>query len=710
MSKWADNNFGGNVASGQTKHVVAYQIEGSFIDEMQVQEQKPYGTEFVVYDDSFNEIDSFNFFYQINEVDGWRIPYYPNIEDMFISKDRWLIVSTGTSTTRYLNGYTHLGRSYIFIDLDDLENLKYDSINEVGDTHTYITASFVVHSHIPRQSLVANDFPFQVTTLGGKEKIVTSAWESQPDLMGRTGVMSEDPWVPALYVHDIDEMIAAGESSPRTVTLDSIPQKILPFEGNGTPVQVGQGSTSQGGYNVYASQDFDIGDAPINQIRHHLPNLSVGTDKIMVSDVSKSHLYEYSNGSLSETPIVIPKKFHGGSINGSQYHFGEQVYYDMIDRPNSSLTYKSSDSNASGVDPSNLSLVEPFQLTEPDNYPNALDIPDVTSSVESGPRELSSYNPDTGFRLPGWQYWVAPRPRISKLDIDFKKDGTYVVSSSSGNIISSGAWLERPVYSGEEYSILSTITKINTTPVSFQINSTGSSTQYIGEGFAPNVDIITTSGTRNVSADEDAGVSVTIQEHSNDPDPLVDSLHLDPSIPITTTLELTVAVSGISAVSSTGFKITLEMILSGIADVDLSPLSPVVIFNTSYGLAYEGDDSYTFYAIDSMKPKVHKPDNAPGWTDELLLVDPNASSSVDFMYLDSYGPDTVTLQFPSGWVDDKGDTLTSVDVQNGTTYVAYLGSVSAGDDLSVTASSRFVYRSVDETFTKTIPIQAANLV
>jgi len=92
------------------------------------------------------------------------------------------------------------------------------------------------------------------------------------------------------------------------------------------------------------------------------------------------------------------------------------------------------------------------------------------------------------------------------------------------------------------------------------------------------------------------------------------------------------------------------------------------------------------------------------------LVDPNASSSVDFMYLDSYGPDTVTLQFPSGWVDDKGDTLTSVDVQNGTTYVAYLGSVSAGDDLSVTASSRFVYRSVDETFTKTIPIQAANLV
>lgn len=709
MSKWADNNFGGNVASGQTKHVVAYQIEGSFIDEMQVQEQKPYGTEFVVYDDSFNEIDSFNFFYQINEADGWRIPYYPNIEDMFISKDRWLIVSTGTSTTRYLNGYTHLGRSYIFIDLEDLENLKYDSINEVGDTHTYTTASFVVHSHIPRQSLVANDFPFQVTTLGGKEKIVTSAWESQPDLMGRTGVMSEDPWVPALYVHDIDEMIAAGESSPRTVTLDSIPQKILPFEGNGTPVQVGQGSTSQGGYNVYASQDFDIGDAPINQIRYHLPNLSVGTDKIMVSDVSKSHLYEYSNGSLSETPIVIPKKFHGGSINGSQYHFGEQVYYDMIDRPNSSLTYKSSDPNASGVDPSNFSLVEPFQLTEPDNYPNALDIPDVTSSVESGPRELRSYNPDTGFRLPGWQYWVAPRPRISKLDIDFKKDGTYVVSSSSENIISSGAWLERPVYSGEEYSILSTITKINTTPVSFQTNSTGSSTQYIGEGFAPNVDI-TTSGTRNVSADEDAGVSVTIQEHSNDPDPLVDSLHLDPSIPITTTLELTVAVSGISAVSGTGFKITLEMILSGIADVDLSPLSPVVIFNTSYGLADEGDDAYTFYAIDSMKPKVHKPDNAPGWTDELLLVDPNASSSVDFMYLDSHGPDTVTLQFPSGWVDDKGNTLTSVDVQNGTTYVAYLGSVSAGDDLSVTASSRFIYRSVDETFTKTIPIQSANLV
>lgn len=707
MSKWADNNFGGNVASGQTKHVVAYQIEGSFIDEMQEQEQKPYGVEFVVYDDSFNEIDSFNFFYQRNESDGWNITYYPNIEDMFISKDRWLIVSTGRSTTRYLNGYTHLGRSYIFIDLDDLDNLKYDSINEVGDTHTYTTASFVVHSHIPRQSA----YTLQVTTLGGKEKIVTSAWESEPGLIGRTGVMSEDPWVPALYVHDIDEMIAAGEASPRTVTLDSIPQKILPFEGNGTPVQVGQGSTSQGNYNVYASQDLDLGDTPLNQIQYHCPDLSVGTDKIMVSDASKSHLYEYSNGSLSETPIVIPRKIYGGTINGPQYHFGTKVYYDMIERPNKALTYDSSDPNASGIGMSNFSLVEPFQLTEPDNYPHALDIPNVTSSIESGPRELRNYNPDIGFRLPGWEYWVAPRPRITELDVDFKKDGTYVVSSSSEDIISSGVWLERPVYSGEEYMINPVITKVNTTPVSDQISS-WSSVSWSNETFAPNVEITASmpSGTRNISANEDSGLRVMILEHSNDPDHLVDSLHLDPSVPITTILELTVNITGISAVSNAEFKIYLEMTLSGIADVDLSPLSPIAIFNTSYGLAYEGDDAYTFYSIDSMKPKVHKPDNAPGWVDEVLLVDPNASSSVDFMYLDSHGPDTVTLQFPSGWVDDKGDTLTSVDVQNGTTYVAYLGSVSAGDDLSVTASSRFVYRSVDETFTKTIPIQSANLV
>ena len=701
MSKWADITFGGSVASGPTKHVVAYKTEGSFIDEMQVQEQKPYGTEFVVYDDSFNEVDSFHFFYQRSDSDGWKVTYYPNIEDMFISKDRWLIVSTGTSTTRYLDGYTHLGRSYIFIDLDNLQDLRYDEVNDAGDTFTYVTASFVVYSHIQRQSLVANDFPLQVTTLGGKEKIVTSAWESYPDLLGRTGVMSEEPWIPALYIHDIDEMIAAGVSSPRTVTLDSTPQKIFPFVGDGTPVEVDRGSTSQGEYGVYVQQGLDIGNTSTDQIRYALPNLSVGVDQIMVSDASKSYLYEYTNGSISETPVVVSKKFHGGTINGNQYHYGDVVYYDIIDNPEKSLRY------GQGVAWEKTPLVEPFQLTEPDNYPNALNISDVTSSIESGPRELDGYNPDTGFRLPGWQYWVAPRPRKSSLYVDFKKDGTYAVRSSTTDIISSGAWLERPVYFGEEYSINSVVTKINDTPT----NIFATSTEYTGSSFAPNVDLKFTAGSfTKVTSDNDVTLQINVEEHSNDPDHLVDSLHLDPSVPVITTLELSVGVSGISAVSSTEFKINLDMTLSGIADVDLSPLSPIVIFNTSFGLAYEGDDAATFYALDSMKPKVHKPDNAAGWVDELLLVDPNASSSVDFMYLDSHGPETVTLQFPSGWVDDKGDALTSVEVQNGSTYVAYLGSVSSGDDLSVVASSRFIYRDVDEIYTKTIPIQVANLV
>ena len=713
MSKWANNNFGGNVVSGQTKHVVAYKIEGSWIGEMQVQEQKPYGTEFVVYDDSFNEIDSFNFRYQRSEADGWRITPFPNIEDMLISKDRWLIVSTGTSTTRYLNGYTHLGRSYIFIDLDDLENLKYDSINEVGETHTYTTASFVVHSHIPRQ----RSFPFQVTTLGGKEKIVSSAWESQPDLIGRTGVMSEDPWVPALYVHDIDEMIAAGESSPRTVTLDSIPQKILPFEGNGTPVQVGQGSTSQGAYNVYVSQGLDIGDAPIDQIKSTLPNLSVGADKIMVSDVSKSHLYEYTNGSLSETPIVIPKKFYNGVINGPQYHIGEKVYYDIVNFPDGRLTYDA-DGNFNGNTENffvgyNVSLVEPFQLTEPFNYPRAYWPDPLSTNIESGGRRLKSAY-ETGNLSP----WITQLPRRTVVSIDYNNDGSYQVTGGGpfgGELLGAGRWLAigDTANNGGFEDPTTELISVNGVEItlgdrtSYSVH-TGQSI-YENKDFAPNLKI----------AVGDSGV--TIQEMD---------LSIDPSTPIEVELKFRTGISGISSISSSQHEITANVILSGVALPNVELDHPSAIINVAPSVLLEWpDDAFTHIALDIWKPHVPYENDANGYLPETLTLDAN-TESVEFLIRGSaMNGQQMTFEFGNGWVDSYGDSLGTVtidlhpsdlsdpnprgDAFDSITLNARLGSLTGGEDLSVTVStlfenwrqSEYDNNGITTTMTRIIPIQ-----
>lgn len=722
MSKWADNNFGGNVASGQTKHVVAYQIEGSFIDEMQVQEQKPYGTEFVVYDDSFNEIDSFNFFYQRSESDGWRITYYPNIEDMFISKDRWLIVSTGTSTTRYLNGYTHLGRSYIFIDLDDLDNLKYDSINEVGDTHTYTTASFVVHSHIPRQDLTASDYPLQVTTLGGKEKIVTSAWESKPDLIGRTGVMSEDPWVPALYVHDIDEMIAAGESSPRTVTLDSAPQKILPFEGNGTPVQVGQGSTSQGAYNVYASQGFDIGDAPINQILRLLPSLSVGADKIMVSDESKTHLYEYTNGSLSETPIVIPKKIYNGVINGPQYHIGESVYYDIVNFPDGRLNYDADGGFNGNTENFAVgykgSLVEPFQLTEPFNYPRAYWPDPLSTNVESGGRRLTGAY-ETGNLSP----WITQLPRRTVVSIDYNDDGSYQVTGSGpfgGELLDTGRWLAigDTANDGGFEDPTTELISVNGVEItlgdrtSYSVH-TGNSI-YENKDFAPNLKI--TVG--------DSGV--TIQEMD---------LSIDPSTPIEVELKFRTRISAISSISTSQHEITANVILSGVALPNVELDHPSTIINVAPSALLEWpDDAFTHIALDIWKPHVPYENDANGYLPETLTLDAN-TESVEFLIRGSaLNGQQMTFEFGNGWVDDYGDSLGTVVIDLHQSDIvdpnprgdqfpeiifnAKLGNITGGQDLSVTVStffdgwrqSSYDNYPISTTMTRTIPIQVVNLV
>ena len=681
---YLNTKFGGSIASSPNKHIIAYENEGHFLDEVQAQNQKPYGVEIVVYDDLFNEVDSFHF--KVKLIDGWS-SIYPNPEYMFITKDKWLVIPDGYIRRNVSEEFMHYGRAFSFIDLDNLESLQYDETNYLGDTYTYTNASFVVLGGVPRYNF--DDGGFQIAKIGGKEKIITSAFISYPNMPmhGDTESFST-----GLYIQDIDQMIAVGTSSPLgSIGLVAEPELIPTFVGDGTTKQVVTNHWLHGTYTTQVTEGIDTGGED-----RYLPNLSVGEDKVLVSDASKTHVYEYVNQTLTG-PVVISEQLSGGVVNQNQYHVQDLVHYDISGRPSATLKYQG-DREENGV-----TLLHPFSLTEPDNYPNGISIADTTLQIESGPRRVTNYNPTNGYRLPGWEYWVAFFPRTVSLNINFNLDGTYLVTSSSGDI-DSGVWLERSVYSGEQYEITGVISKIN--DVDTNIFLSNFSTASDGESFAPNIKLTTTSNSLNNTL---VTHGVRIEEYSNDPDHLVDSLHLDPSVVIPTKIEMSFDVEGLSSVSDTHINLTVDMDLSGVPDLDLSSTSPLVIFSTSFGLAYEGDSSTTFYAIDSMKPKVHVPDNDAGYTDELLVVDKNLSSSVDFMYVESQGPAAVTLQFPTGWVDENGSPLSTVEAQNGSTYTAYLGdNVYVGDDISVTASSYF--ENVDMTFTKTIPIQLGNLV
>lgn len=682
-TKYVINKFGGSIASSPTKHVIAYENEGHFIDDVQAQNQKPYGVEIVVYDDLFNEVDSFQF--KVNSIDGWSA-IYPNPEYMFITKDKWLVIPDGYIRRNYNEEFIHYGRAFSFIDLDNLNSLRYDETNFLGDTYTYTNASFVVLGGVPRYNF--DDGGFQTAKIGGKEKIITSAFISYPSMPMHGDT---EGFYTGLYIQDIDQMIAVGTSSPLgSIGLVAEPELIPTFVGDGTTKQVVTNHWLHGTYTTQVTEGIDTGGED-----RYLPNLSVGEDKILVSDASKTHVYEYDNQTLTG-PVVIPEQLSGGVVNQNQYHVEDTVHYDISGNPSATLRYQG-DREENGV-----TLLHPFTLTEPNNYPNAVSIPGVTAQIESGSRRLSSYNPTNGYRLPGWEYWVAPFPRQVSLLIDFNLDGTYSVTSSSGDQIETGAWLERSVYTGEQYEISGLISKVNGVDANISFNGSVSD----GQSFAPNIKLTTIvrNQTGNLKSYE-----LRIEEHSNDPDHLVDSLHLDPSVVVPTKIEMSLEIEGLSAVSDNIINFVVDMDLSGVPDLDLSHTSPLVIFYTSFGIANEGDESTTFYSIDSIKPKVHKPDNDAGLQDELLVVDKTLSSSVDFMYLDSNGPDTVTLQFPVGWIDENGSSLSTVEIQNGSTYTSYLGSnVYVGDDISVTASSYF--ENVDTTFSKTIPIQIGSLV
>jgi hypothetical protein len=194
---------------------------------------------------------------------------------------------------------------------------------------------------------------------------------------------------------------------------------------------------------------------------------------------------------------------------------------------------------------------------------------------------------------------------------------------------------------------------------------------------------------------------VMIDEHSNDADYLVDSMHLDPLTAISGTvgIKLSVISTGITQTVPTGLT-SIEFDASwtldgGTADADLSPSSPLVVLNMVPIIANDWDSNIAWYAMEVMKPRTYHPGSTG--TDEELVVDISTNRDVEFYY-NVYGKsdNNITLTFPSEW------NVNTATLSFGQSYTATLDeNLSDNTDVSVTATGVLS----GQTYIRNIPIR-----
>ena len=668
---FAKSNFGEQVISTPTRNIVFSSLSGSFVSEAQLENELPYGAQITIYDSNWNLIREIQ---QYSKIDDWvtyrfvptgsTTPSSEGTSQIFVIDDRWIVYPAGYTRNWKNNSWYHYGRSYAFLDLDNLDNLEYDDVNAYGISHTYTNISFIITTDIPRYQFSAKNL--QVVTVDGKQKLINTQYSSHDN----------DTYVPAVWIHDVETMINAGLSNLGGGVMVESEHSFDVFVGDGTTKQLikERSDVFGGDYPITVPEGFGpesgtvVGPVPY-------PVITANTDQLVVSDGYKSEVYEYANGSWS-TPVIVSKSFSDGQLSESTYFVDGKVYYDFVNNPESFIEYSGSQ------------LYKPFDLTEPTSYPLGVWADPITVTKESGSRRLlSSYGNGN------LSQWISQYVRRVQVIFEYSFDGTYVVKGSNNegiHTLSSGRWLERSMSSGESYEL------------SLDLESISSDN--------PNISVVLNDTRKTITGGTES-FTCTIQETD---------LNIDPSTPIQNTVVFKSTVKGISKVSTSEHMITFDATLSGIANPGLELTDPNVVMSLSSGAAYGGSDT-DHYAVHIMKPQVVPPDNQQGYTDELLLID-SSTESVEFLILgDALEGQQLTLEFGDGWVDTNGDPLGTVVIDlredglkntiSELTYVANIGTVTSGQDLSVTASSFFgvynQYQNIDQTFTKTIPIQVS---
>lgn len=725
---YAVGTFGGYIKSTNLKHFVFNKVDGHFIAEAQIENDLPFGRTVTIYDDQFNKIDEIQLLARRMQLGtegskyGWHSVYRATSpsSQMFIHDDRWLFFVGGYSRWWAGSSHLHLGKSISVLDLENLDDLSYQSDNAYGVTHTYTNVSFIGGLDIPRWNFDGDNL--ETIIIDGKRKIINAGWIPTSNYVANR----EGEWAAKLWIHDVDDIISQALANPDGgdgLNIFEPEQEFDIFVGDGTKKEytVETGFSSSPDYSVtlpqgigpegYVLSDDTLPSGIGGRWEYDLvPRVLVSGNQIVVTNSIKSEVYELSNGSLSlvtllNKPIPVDAKL---VINGELigYQHEEKYYPDAI---NSSAHIRYEEGLGGGLSTPDIQYVEPFTLTEPQNYPMGY-FPDPVTAIAQGEGREIRWAYENG----NLSTWITQMVRALSVYIDYKDNGSYEVYTNSGEVLDSGRWLapEVTASSGSFNEPKIEFISINGVQV------TSWQDVHENEDYAPNLKI-------SVIESDYAPMKVEVRETD---------LSVDSSIPVNVEIKFLTSISGLSRISSSEQEITINLTLDGrvLPSVDLT--DPNVIIDVAPGALLEWpDDAMTDHALKVMKPHVPYENNAAGYVSETLFLDPSTESVEFYIQGDALNGQQLTFEFGDGWVDSYGGSLGTVivdlhpsDLDNpnprgdqfeNITFDARIGAVTGGEDLSVTVSTFFDdwrqneydNSGISTTMTRIIPIQISNL-
>jgi len=387
-----------------------------------------------------------------------------------------------------------------------------------------------------------------------------------------------------------------------------------------------------------------------------------------LGEYSDSTLYFITGGEEEAAEETVqPKKIsitEDDIIQDAAQEFDEENVLRVTSLP---LTSIIDDSN----EISNEVIIPPSELSEP--FPDTPALEDIT--VNGSARILSFYNPEADRNLlykP--DQYLAYKPRYVSVVFGFKYDGTYELYSwqyangvspdpLGGKInrvvYATGRWLEKVPVEGESYNLSLELLEINGKPIPYSrtikqwedtnpdCTNVDGIDYFLGTSYGgTKLSYTITPGSETKWAQ--GNWSMRFHEHSKNWGTKIwyaDSMHLDPTIPLSGSCKLRVSVSGKTVVGGTASRdLNININFAGGEERDISPSAPLVFFNTDPLSASDPlEDRIRWWGLAISKPAVlNQGLSTSVGINQTLYVDPG--QQVTFYHgLHSYGRVVVIL-------------------------------------------------------------------